>query len=266
MSSGLSPRARVVRDALVEAGGCALAAWSTAIGVSTKADGTPVTASDLAAEALLVRALRRAFPEDAIITEESGGEAGPGAWWVVDPIDGTSSFIEGLGHWGPTVARITPGADGPTIDCGALYLPRLGEHYHVDTRGSARGGYFNGTRMPTFGERRAQRTVYLPSRFHTHFRLRYAGKTRCIGGTAAHLALVARGAAEAVIVAQGWATWDTAAGLALIDLLGGRAALLRTGAPLNPFDHEGEAFVAGNPEIVEAFLRPGAITPLLEEP
>ena len=236
------------------------------MGVSTKSDGTPVTASDLSAEAVIVAALHLAFPEDAVITEESGGRAGSAAWWVVDPIDGTSSFIEGLGHWGPTVARITPGPDGPKIDCGALYLPRLGEHYHVDTRGPARGGYFNGARMPRFAERPSQRTVYLPSRFHTHFRLRYRGKTRCIGGTAAHLALVARGAAEAVIVAEGWATWDTAAGLALIEVLEGRAALLRTGAPLNPFAHEGQAFVAGNPEIVEEFLRAGAITPLPEEP
>lgn len=266
MSSGLSLRALIVRDALIEAGEAAHAAWSVEMGVSTKADGTPVTASDLTAEAVIVAALQRAFPEDAVITEESGGEAGGAAWWVVDPIDGTSSFIEGLGHWGPTVARITPGRAGPEIDCGALYLPRLGEHYHVEARGPARGGFFNGAPMPQFTERPSQRTVYLPSRFHTYFRLRYRGKTRCIGGTAAHLALVARGAAEAVIVASGWATWDTAAGLALIDVLGGRAALLRTGAPLNPFDHEGQAFVAGNPEIVEEFLRAGAITPLPEEP
>ena len=266
MQPGLSPRAHVVRDALIRAGDAAWAAWSATMPVITKPDGTPVTSADLEAEAILLAALRESFPLDAIVTEESGGQRGEGAWWVVDPIDGTSTFLEGLGHWGPTVARVEVGPQGPRVDCGALYLPRLREHYHVDTSGPHAGGYFNGAPMLRFSERTAQATVLLPSRFHTYYRLRYRRKGRCVGGTAAHLALVARGAAEAAIVGPGWASWDTAAGLALIEALGGRAALLPSGAPFSPFSDEGKAFVAGHPDDVERLLTPGTLTPIAEDP
>ena len=68
------------------------------------------------------------------------------------------------------------------------------------------------------------------------------------------------------MVAPGWSSWDTAAGLALIVVLGGRVVSLKTGGPVDPFANEGESFVAGSPDVVEAFLRPGAITALPEEP
>lgn len=258
-------RVERLRRVLQAAGDVAWAAWHVGIRPRTKADGTPVTDADLAAEATILEGLRREFPGDTFVTEEGGGEPGAGPWWVVDPIDGTSSFVEGLAHWGPTVARIVRHDGRPVVECGALWLPRLGEHYHVEVAGPGRGAWFGGRPMPRFSERPSARTAYLPSRFHTHFRLRYGGKTRCIGGTAAHLALVARGAAELVIVAPGWSTWDTAAGLSLITILGGRAARLDTGGPIDPFDHEGVPFVAGTPEAVEAVLRPGAIEPLVEE-
>lgn len=259
-------RAERLRQVLAAAGDVAWAAWTPSLRPRTKADGTPVTDADLAAEACILEGLRREFPGDEFVTEEGGGAPGAGPWWVVDPIDGTSSFVEGLAHWGPTVARVLPSPAGPRVEMGALWLPRLGEHYHVEVLGPDRGAWFNGVPLPRFSERKAAHTAYLPSRFHTHFRLRYRGKTRCIGGTAAHLALVARGAAELVIVAPGWSTWDTAAGLALISVLQGKVARLDNGGPLDPFADEGLPFVAGNPEVVDEVLRPGAILPLVEEP
>jgi len=265
VSTAPPSRAAILREALVQAGEVALAHWSAALAVQTKPDGTPVTEADLAAERVIVAALRAAFPDDAIVTEESGGRRGEGAWWAVDPIDGTSSYVEGLAHWGPTVARMVPDGGRLGVDCGGLYLPRLGELYHLEARGPGAGAWFNGRPMLPFAERTACRTVYLPSKFHRHFRLRYSGKSRCIGGSAAHLALVARGAAEAAIIAPGWSLWDTAVGLGLITFLGGRVASLHTGAPLDPFANEGEAFVAGAPEAVAAMVRPGAISPLSED-
>ncbi len=259
-------RAERLHRVLRAAGEVAWAAWSPHLRPRIKADGTPVTDADLAAEGEILRGLGAAFPGDCFVTEESGGDPGLGAWWVVDPIDGTSSFVEGLAHWGPTVARVVRVEGRPVVDCGALWLPRLGEHYHVEAGGPAPGAWFNGRPMVPFAARRGAHTAYLPSRFHTHFRLRYPGKARCIGGTAAHLMLTARGAAELVIVAPGWSTWDTAAGLALIAVLGGRSALLGSGEPVDPFAHEGQAFVAGTPEVVDQVLRPGAIQPLVEEP
>lgn len=246
------------------AGAVAWQSWHTDVATSVKQDGTLLTSADLAAEAVLLAALLQHFPEDGAVTEESGGERGEQAFWVVDPIDGTSAFVEGLGHWGPTLARITREGDELAVDCGSLWLPRLREHYHVETGAPHRGAWFNGRPMAPLSTIKPRHTALIPSRFHTYSRLRYSGKTRCLGGTAAHLALVARGAAEFTVVADGWSAWDTATGLALIAVLGGTARTLRTGEAVHPFRHEGEAFVAGSPEWVAELLLSGAIAPLPE--
>lgn len=237
-------------------------AWSRPMAFQTKADGTPVTLADLDSETLLRTGLKIIFPDDACITEESGGNRGEVAWWVVDPIDGTSCYIEGLPHWGPVLARLVPEGRSCRVDCGAIWLPQLCEHYHIehDEGEQLPRAWFNGARLEQAAS--LPRTIYLPSRFHQHFRLDYDGKTRCLGGTAAHLALVARGAAEAVIVAPGWKAWDTAAGLGLIAAVGGVAARLPDGAPIHPVEHEGQPFVAGAVGAVRHLLAPGVITVL----
>lgn len=255
-------RGQTLLTMLRQAGDLAIDAWQRPMAFQTKGDGTPVTLADLAAETALRSGLESAFPRDAVVTEESGGVQGQSAWWVVDPIDGTSCYIEGLPHWGPVLARLVPQGNSSRVDCGAIWLPRLAEHYHVEhDEGEERPrAWFNGT--PLTASAAVPRTLYLPSRFHMHFRLDYAGKTRCLGGTAAHLALVARGAAEAVIVAPGWKAWDTAAGLALIAAVGGVVARLPHGGPIHPVEHEGEPFVAGTAATVHHLLAPGAITAL----
>ncbi|HVW69636.1 MAG TPA: inositol monophosphatase family protein, partial [Steroidobacteraceae bacterium] len=61
---------------------------------SRKSDGSEVTLADKKAERLLRRLLRAAWPQDAVLGEEYGGElARQGRCWLVDPIDGTASFV-----------------------------------------------------------------------------------------------------------------------------------------------------------------------------
>lgn len=228
-----------------------------------KTDGSWLTDADLAAEAVLLEAIHAGWPEDTILSEERGAIAGgPDARWVVDPLDGTSAFTEGLAHWGPAVARLVRDGADERLDFGAIYLPRLGEHFHVE--GGI--GWFNGAVLPPLDATAIPRVVYLPSAFHRHFNVEFAGKARCLGGTAAHLALVARGSALAAIVAPGWSIWDTAAGLALIESVGGRAIRLPQGglgpAPLDPFRDTGAAFVAGEATAVAELTAPGRIAPL----
>ena len=243
-------------DVLLREAGAAAMSWFGRGGVRLKADASPVTDADLAAEAVLIEGLRRVWPDDTIISEECGVlPGGSGAVWYVDPIDGTSAFTEGLAHFGPTVARVTEGPGGRRIVLGATRLPRLDEGYHVESG----VGWWNGARLPPLAARSPSRVVYLPSGFHRTYLLDYPGKGRCLGGTAAHLALVARGAAGAVIVPPAWSLWDTAAGLALIDDLGGRAVRLPDGAPLDPFRDEGVPFLAGFDEVVMDLLAPGRI-------
>jgi histidinol phosphatase-like enzyme (inositol monophosphatase family) len=92
--------------------------------VERKADQSPVTVADRTAEELLRQRIRERFPEDAIIGEELGEQAGrSGFQWVLDPIDGTKSFIHGVPLYTTLVAVLEK--DEPQI--GVIHAPALGE-------------------------------------------------------------------------------------------------------------------------------------------
>jgi fructose-1,6-bisphosphatase/inositol monophosphatase family enzyme len=237
---------------LLAAAGALLRGHEGAVAAERKADDTDVTVADRAAEALLVDGLRRAFPTDAITAEEGTAlPGGPASWWV-DPLDGTSAFVEGLGTWGSTLARH---ADGRVL-LGAIALHRVGVYAFTDATGQA---WVNGHVLPPLAGSRSRRDtpIFLPSRLHLAVRLRWPGKARAVGSTAAHLLHVARGAGLA-LVGPGWAPWDTAAGLALVSAVGGEARLL-DGTPLGATDTSGAPFVAGPPRLVARFLDAGTL-------
>ena len=68
-----------------------------AVEVETKADGSPVTIADRAAESAARAWVQSRFPQDGVLGEELGEER-PGAArrWIIDPIDGTKSFVRGV--------------------------------------------------------------------------------------------------------------------------------------------------------------------------
>ena len=70
----------------------------------------PVTAADHAAETAMRTLIRRTFPDHGIIGEEYGGERAEAEYvWVLDPIDGTKSFISGMPAWGTLIALLRSG-------------------------------------------------------------------------------------------------------------------------------------------------------------
>ncbi len=70
----------------------------------------PVTAADHAAETVMRALIRRTFPDHGIIGEEFGGERADAEYvWVLDPIDGTKSFISGMPAWGTLIALLRSG-------------------------------------------------------------------------------------------------------------------------------------------------------------
>ena len=99
--------------------------WS----VSYKPDASPVTEVDVAAERAIRRALAEALPEAAFFGEETGAAAGRGAGdgprlrWLVDPIDGTKSFVRGQPFWSVQIALE---ADGELV-LGVSHAPAFGE-------------------------------------------------------------------------------------------------------------------------------------------
>jgi myo-inositol-1(or 4)-monophosphatase len=94
----------------------------------------PVTEADRAAEAVMRRMIKASFPKHGIIGEEFGEENADADYvWVLDPIDGTKSFISGLPIWGTLIALMHRGA--PVF--GMMHQPYIGERFTGDN-GSAR--------------------------------------------------------------------------------------------------------------------------------
>jgi histidinol-phosphatase len=110
------------------------------VAVKRKKDGTEVTAADRAAERLLRRTIGAAWPGDAILGEEYGGTlARQGRCWLLDPIDGTASYVLGLGTFGTLLALLVDGE--PVFGC--IHLPAMRETTYAGTgRGCwlSRGG------------------------------------------------------------------------------------------------------------------------------
>lgn len=106
------------------AGNRALEFFSTALVVDSKADGSPVTIADRSAEQLAREWIEARFPSDGIVGEEFGiGKPTAKTRWIIDPIDGTSSFVRGVPLWGTLVAV----AEGDSVIAGAAYFPALDE-------------------------------------------------------------------------------------------------------------------------------------------
>jgi len=89
----------------------------------------PVTAADRAAETAMRSLIRRTFPSHGVIGEEFGPERSEAEYvWVLDPIDGTKSFIAGMPAWGTLIALTRNGA--PVY--GMMNQPFIGERFSGD--------------------------------------------------------------------------------------------------------------------------------------
>ncbi|HVG63580.1 MAG TPA: histidinol-phosphatase [Hyalangium sp.] len=107
-----------------KSGDVALEFFRKGVTVDIKGDGTPVTVADRTSEQTARDWIEARFPQDGILGEEFG-ETRPGAKrrWILDPIDGTKTFIRGVPLWGTLVAV----AEGERILAGAAYFPAVGE-------------------------------------------------------------------------------------------------------------------------------------------
>src|ERR1700749_3611893 len=112
--------------------------FRTPLAVDDKADLSPVTAADRAAEQAMRQLIAARFPDHGIIGEEYGREREDAELvWVLDPIDGTKSFISGVPLFGPLIARCRRGR--PIL--GVIAQPILRERW---VGAAGRPSTFNG--------------------------------------------------------------------------------------------------------------------------
>ncbi|MCE9670436.1 histidinol-phosphatase [Myxococcus stipitatus] len=206
-----------------KAGDVALGFFRGGIAVDTKSDGTPVTVADRTAEQTARDWLEARFPDDGILGEEFG-ETRPGARrrWILDPIDGTKTFIRGVPLWGTLVAL----AEGEHILVGAAYFPAVGE---LLVAAPGQGCFWNDrpARVSEVAEVSGavvlstdERFLQFPERGEAWRRLaREAAVDRTWGDCYGYL-LVATGRAE-VMVDELLSPWDAAALQPIIEEAGG---------------------------------------------
>lgn len=121
----LQPYLDFAADTAVEAGRLTLAYFQRPLDVEAKADGSPVTEADRRAEVLIRQRIAQRFPAHSVIGEEQAAFDGSDGRhrWVIDPIDGTRSFVRGIPTYGVLLGLEVDGE--PRV--GVAYFPALGE-------------------------------------------------------------------------------------------------------------------------------------------
>ncbi len=227
--SEFKTRLEFARGAALEAGQIILEYYQSAnLTVDRKRDSSPVTIADRQAEELLRAKISRAFPGDGILGEEFGEQPGTtGFRWILDPLDGTKSFIHGVPLFGtlvgvefegkcvvgvchfPVLGETAWGASG----LGAWWQPARGEvrSARVSNVGDLAQSLFCFTTVQGF-ER-----IGRPDAFESL--LKEAGLARGWGDCYGHI-LVATGRAE-VMVDPLMNIWDAAALIPIVEGAGG---------------------------------------------
>ena len=234
----------VMSDAAVQAGRAAHKIYLGSFEVQRKADQSPVTEADHAAEAIILERLRRVVPDVPIVAEEEVAAGRLPAigreFFLVDPLDGTKEFIQRLGDFTVNIALIRDGD------------PVLGVVYAPVTSGLYIGDVVAGTALrshqPTDSSQVAPReqirvrkppeegvTVVI-SRSHSTpetetYLARYEVAERVSVGSSLKFCLVASGQADLYPRLGPTMEWDTAAGHAVLVAAGG-SVLAPGGSPL----------------------------------
>lgn len=206
----------------------AVDAFRTDIPIERKSGKTDVvTQADRDAQEAVIDVVREEYPDDSIVGEEEGAlkqvpEAGPA--WIVDPIDGTNNFVNGIRAFGTAVAAVV---DGEPI-AGASAFPALEDTYRVGPAGAFRNDEAlsvsdrtdpeTGTVCPTIWWNRDERDQYAAA---TRAIVDRFADLRRFGCAQLELAMVASGALEGTFTNLPTHAWDTVVGVHLIREAGG---------------------------------------------
>lgn len=252
-----------MRRLALAAGDAIMAVYARAdMGVRAKADASPVTEADEAADALIAAGLRAAFPGVALVTEEQAASHALQArdFLIVDPLDGTKEFVQRRGDFTVNIAWVEGGAPAR----GLVYAPAKGRMFYTLPNGTsveeagpfdpARPGALHALRVAT-PDPAGLRVV--ASKSHRDaatdaYIARYPVAAFRSAGSSLKFCLVAAGEADLYPRLGRTMEWDTAAGHAVLAGAGGRVVRFDNHTPLtygkpgfeNPF------FIAHAPGVI----------------
>jgi myo-inositol-1(or 4)-monophosphatase len=185
-----------------------------------------VSEVDKLAEAEIIKELRRAYPDHAILAEESGATGKGPMTWVIDPLDGTHNYLRGIPHFSVSIALLEKG-----VPIHAVVFDPLRDELYTASKGD--GAYINDRRMRVSKRENLggamiatgfpfRQREHLPAQLDmTRAILGQAEDIRRSGSAALDLAYVAAGRYDGYFEI-GLKPWDMAAGVLLVHEAGGR--------------------------------------------
>jgi myo-inositol-1(or 4)-monophosphatase len=194
-----------------------------------------VTEMDRASEEMIVRGIRREFPDHSIVAEEGGARGDSPFRWHIDPLDGTTNYAHGLPIWSVSIACAVRGR----VEAGAVYAPTFGTLFWA---GRGRGAFCNGRPIRVSATTRMGEALLatgfpyrepMRSRNLSYFRafMTRAQALRRPGSASLDIAWVASGALDGY-----WefslGSWDIAAGTLIAEEAGARVSDFR-GQPVD---------------------------------
>lgn len=228
--------------------------FETSLVQEVKDDNSFVTVADREAEQAVVSAIKKEFPDHGFLGEEGGETLTDSLYqWVIDPLDGTSNFVNGLPIFAVSIALLEKGKSVASV----VYNPPLKLLFSA-ARG--KGAFCNdiAMRVSTQDEKSAMITYgvgrgagikdYLIRLFHGA--PKQVKGYRYLGAVALELAYLARGGTEGVIN-LGTEKWDYAAGSLLVEEAGGKITDFKG----NPWTFSERFFVASNGLIHDSLLK-----------
>ena len=195
--------------------------------VTSKARNDFVSNVDRTAESIIIEQIRETYPNHGIIAEESGlHEANSEFTWVIDPLDGTLNFLQGIPHFAISIGVIK----GRHYEHGVIVDPLNNEEF-VASRGA--GAQLNGKRIRVSGRAKLEECVLssgippgaVSTRLEDYSRSLNQLTGTCrgmrrMGSTALDLAYVAAGRTDGFFE-MGLSRWDIAAGIVIVREAGG---------------------------------------------
>jgi len=219
----LAPYLEFALDAAWQAGRITLGYFQTQPTVERKSDNSPVTIADKEAERKLRALIGQAFPDHGVIGEEFGEQPGASQLtWIIDPINGTKSFVQGVPLYGVLLALVED--QKPLV--GVAHFPALNETVYAMRGG---GCYWNGRRTHVSAVKHLREAVLLASDINQFERTgKGAAWSRLVDetyiqrtwGDAYGYLLVATGRAEIMLDAK-MQVWDCAPLQVIMEEAGG---------------------------------------------
>jgi len=226
-----------------------------ALTITSKALNDFVSDVDLQAEAEILKVIRKAYPDHAIMAEESGKHEGDDYQWIIDPLDGTTNFLHGFPQFAVSIALRHKGR----LEHGVIYDP-VSQELFTASRGG--GAYLNDHRLRVSkakGLKGALLGTGFPFKQPQHLDA-YLGTFKALHADTAGIRRAGSAALDLAYVAAGrldgfWeiglSPWDMAAGVLLIQEAGGLSGDFSGG---HDFMASGN-IIAGNPKLFKAITQ-----------